>query len=82
VRAQLLADNLSLILEGCVMARLIIDYVALDIDAGIDPDGIAVLTLVTDRGPVGVQLSRAVFDTLGARIKRELERVPPPAGKR
>ena len=28
------------------MARLIIDYVALDIDAGIDPDGIAVLTLV------------------------------------
>lgn len=64
------------------MARLIIDYVALDIDAGIDPDGIAVLTLLTDRGSVGVQLSRAVFDTLGARIKRELERVPLPAGKR
>jgi hypothetical protein len=64
------------------MARLIIDYVALDIDAGIDPDGIAVLTLVTDRGPVGVQLSRAVLDTLSTRIKRELERVPPPAGKR
>jgi hypothetical protein len=47
----MLADNLSLNLERCVMARLIIDYVALDIDAGIDPEGIAVLTFVTEGDP-------------------------------
>ena len=61
------------------MVELIKEYEAADIDVGLTPEGNAVLTLITDQGHVVVHLRRRPLEMLGARIARELERVPKPS---
>ena len=57
------------------MAELISEFQAYDVDAHIDHDGSAVLTLLMDRGRVAIHMQRRAFDALAARMKREQLRV-------
>jgi hypothetical protein len=64
------------------MTEQIIEYQASDIDVGITLEGEAVLSLLTDKGRVAVELKRSALEGLFSRIKRELERVPAPTPRR
>ena len=64
------------------MTAVIRDCTALDIDVHLTGDGdAAVLSLVTDDGPVAIQCSRDRLEALAARIQRELAK-PPPSKRR
>ena len=61
------------------MAEPSIEYRATDIEAYLDHEGRARLTLFTGKGRVTVHMARELLEALSFRIKRELDRVPPPS---
>jgi hypothetical protein len=61
------------------MVEFMTEFEAFDIDAHATPEGLAVLTLLTDKGRVSIHMKRSVLENLDHRTKRELSRVAPPA---
>jgi hypothetical protein len=58
------------------------EFQAGDISPAIDEAGIAVLTFPTPEGAVVIHTRRHVLESLAARIRVELERVPAPTRQR
>jgi hypothetical protein len=60
------------------MIETVAAFEALDIVAHVTSDGIAILTLITDKGRVTVHMKRQVLESLEHRAQRELSRVARP----
>ncbi|HLW90660.1 MAG TPA: hypothetical protein VKS78_05075 [Roseiarcus sp.] len=60
------------------MIETVASFEALDIIAHVTSDGIAILTLITDKGRVTVHMKRPVLESLEHRARRELSRVARP----
>ncbi len=56
------------------MPEIIKEFEAFDIDVHLTIDGLAFLTLITDRGNVAIHMKRQVLESLDARTRRELIR--------